>query len=230
MTSKIRTLKCVLGIGWVLGGAGCTVGLQAHPLSPGQREALGSRPVPAAEQQVAGLTTIRVAVPISAPAASVWDQLAVRYGDVHEWSGPIENSKFVDAEVGRDGARRACTLGPNSPLGKGETFTETILVWDPEHRFFLAGVDDGFYPLRQVAQEFWVRQTPSGSEVVSQFHYDMSFPMGRGRALRSKLKPQIVRSLLGLKHLVETGRSAEAQDPDFLVRQYPAVLRANGVS
>ncbi|MCH9686865.1 MAG: SRPBCC family protein [Deltaproteobacteria bacterium] len=177
------------------------------------------------------MTSLVVRVPIDAPPEQVWQQLAVRYGDVHQWSGPIADSGMEAGHTeGRSGAVRSCTLGPDSPIGKGETFSETILQWDPARRFFAAGVDDGFYPMRKVVQEYWVDAGPNGGTVVTtQFHFDLSFPMGKGTRLVSRLRPQVVTSLLGLKHLVERGDAQRAQDAQFLRRTYPAVYRDNEV-
>lgn len=211
---------------------GCKVGIDAHPLSPAQAAALQSRDVPSSRESIEGFTSVLVHVPISAPADRVWARLAERYGDVHEWSGPIESSSFGEGHVeGSRGATRSCTLGPSSPLGKGETFQETIVAWDPAARYYAAAVNDGFYPLRRVVQEFWVRPTAdgAGSVVTTQFHYDLAPPMGKGKGMRKRLKPQFVTSLLGLKHLIETGDGAQARDGDFLAKTYPSVFEENGV-
>lgn len=214
---------CLLG--------GCAVGLDAHPLTDAQSAAISSRAAPDAPDPMPGMTSLVVSVPIDAPVEQVWERLAVRYGDVHQWSGPIEDSDFDHGHVeGARGAVRSCTLGDDSPVGKGETFEETILTWDPQRHYFVAGVDDGFYPMKRAVQEFWVDpSTQGGSIVTTQFHFDLSFPMGKGKGLLGRLKPQMVTSLLGLKHLVETGDSQQAQDSDFLAQAYPSVFDANGV-
>ncbi len=218
-----------IAVGLCLTG-GCAVGLAAHPLTDAQAAAMQPRPAPVAAQSIDGMTSVVVRVPIDAAPGHVWEQLAVRYGDVHRWSGPIADSGMEAGHVqGGQGAVRSCTLGPSSPVGKGETFSETIVHWDPEQRFFAAGVDNGFYPMRQVIQEYWVDARPDGGTVVTtQFSFDLSFPMGKGKRLVSRLRPQVVTSLLGLKHLVERGDAQQAQDADFLARTYPAVYDANG--
>lgn len=208
---------------------GCAVGLDRNPLTPEQLATLKSRPVPAQTRAADGMVAVMVRVPISAPPTEVWNRLAVQYGDVHQWSGTVEESEFREgASKGEQGAVRSCKLGDNSPIGKGEVFEETIFEWDPERRYFAAGVDDGFYPMKRAVQEFWVEAAGSGSVVVTLFHFDLSFPMGKGNALLGKIKPQVVTSLLGLKHLIETGNSAQAQDSDYLRSAYPEVYTTNG--
>ncbi len=218
----------------LLAGAspGCAVGLDAHPLTDLQSAALRSRPAPRTADEVPKMTSLVVAVPIDASVETVWHRLAVRYGDVHDWSGPIEDSDFAPGHVqGGHGAVRSCKLGPTAPLGKGKSFSETILVWNDETHFFSAGVDDGFYPLRRVVQEYWVDADASGkgSVVTTQFHFDLAPPMGKGKGLVGRLKPQVVTSLLGLKHLIETGDAARSQDQAFLAETYRSVYSANGV-
>ena len=210
----------------------CKVGLDAHPLTAAQTAAIAPRPAPTQPDEIEQLTSIVVKVPIDASPDDVWQTLAVGYGDVHKWSGPIEASSFKKGHVeGGDGCVRSCTLGQSSPIGKGKSFSETIIVWDPASRFFAAGVNDGFFPLRRVVQEFWVDEgeAPERSVVTTQFHYDLSPPMGKGKPLKKRLKPQLVTSLLGLKHLIETGNANEAQDADYLASTYPSVFDANGV-
>lgn len=231
MKSTIGSVVSLLLVGVVF--VGCAVGIDAHPLTDAQSAALKTRPAPRSAQSIPELTSLVVRVPIQAPVSRVWDQLAVRYGDVHEWSGPIEHSGLATGNThGCQGAVRACTLGDNAPIGRGKTFSETIVEWDEERHFFVAGVNDGFYPMRRAVQEFWVEPSADGttSVVTTQFHFDLSFPMGKGKGLVGKLKPQVVTSLLGLKHLLETGNGTQARDAEFLQAHYPAIYDANGAS
>ncbi|MGH1340174.1 MAG: SRPBCC family protein [Nannocystales bacterium] len=211
---------------------GCKVGIDAHPLNPTQAAALQTRDAPTAREDVEGFTSILVRVPIAASPDHVWAQLGEHYGDVHQWSGPIEASGFTEGHVvGAQGATRSCTLGPSSPIGKGESFNETIVAWDPARHYYAAAVNDGFFPLRRVVQEYWVQPGPDGvgASVTTQFHYDLAPLMGKGKGMRKKLKPQLVTSLLGLKHLIETGNGEEARDGDFLAGAYPSMFEVNGV-
>lgn len=210
----------------------CSVGLTNHPLSDAQQSHFASRSAPERPEAVEDMRTIVVSVPVSADATKVWNQLALGYRDVHHWSGSIVDSGHIagTAEQGK-GCARFCVLGEDSPLGAGERFRETIVAWDADKMYYAAGVDDGFFPMKRVVQEFWVVKTPTGARVVSQFAFELRGAMASMMEddVVDKLRRPLVTSLMGLKHLVESGNRKQAQDAKFLERTYPKVFESNAV-
>lgn len=211
--------------------SGCATGLAHYPLADTQKAVLVSRAAPRTDLQAAvpGMSTAWISVPVETPVEQAWQELAVRFGDIHKWSGPIADSSCNSSGGdGHWGATRSCTFGPAAPVGVGKSIFETVRGWDADRHYFEVEVDRSFFPMQQAVQEYWIEPTPTGSRVTTALHFKVTPPLGVMVRL-PKMRRAMVQSILGFKHFVETGDATKAKDIPYVTAHYPDVFTANGL-
>ena len=202
----------------------------ARPLSAHEKQMFVSRPPPTQVPALAGLSTIGARVQIDVPPPKVWTVFAIGFGNVSHWAGAgVAASECTSGGKGQLGATRSCRIADRIPMFGGDDYFEEVVGWDAKQGYFTVLQTQATGPTSLLLNENWVDSDGKGGTVVTQLvHVEFDFP-ATIMNLEGVLKEAQVRSLIGLKHLCETGEHMTVENFEALEAKYPQVKADNGL-
>ncbi|MEZ5038602.1 MAG: SRPBCC family protein [Saprospiraceae bacterium] len=141
---------------------------------------------------------IMVEKEINAPLHSVWEQVAVGFGNVCQYHPEIEQSKFEGEIKQGIGMVRHC-----QPAGGG-FLKEEIIEWNETESFKLKMIDTSF-PMVMIESKFSFHGRANRTIVTQEFWYRMKSPMGwLSGLMKGKMRKTLENGLNGLEYYITT--------------------------
>lgn len=153
------------------------------------------------EQTMKDPIYIKVEKTINQPIASVWNTVAVGFGNVADYNPEIKTSKFDSQLKEGIGTKRHCNTND------GGFLKEEITEWNLNKDFKLKLIESSF-PMAMIESKFSFLETGNSTKITQEFWYRMKSPMGfLSGLMKGKMKKTLENGLSGLEEHLKTNNN-----------------------